>query len=153
MISIRDAEPEDEPAILTMLADLAEFEGADHRPRLDSAALARDVFGPTPRLRIAVAAESARKPLSALAGFITWFENYSSWEGREGIHVGDLWVCETSRGQGVATALLRHMLSGQDGRRVDVFVVRSNTSAQSFYRQVEFKEQKEWCLFRIDADE
>jgi GNAT superfamily N-acetyltransferase len=56
------------------------------------------------------------------------------------------------RGQGVGLALLRHILSQNKGKRIDVFVVRNN-EARIFYERFGFKEQTEWCLYRIGADE
>ena len=152
-ISIRAAMPLDGPAILDMLADLASFEGADHHPRLDVTSLERDVFGSAPRLHIALAEQAAESGFMQSAGFISWFENYSSWEGRAGVHIGDLWVCPKFRGHGIASALLRHILSRHEGERIDVFVIRDNAGARAFYRHLGFREKMEWCLYRIEANE
>lgn len=152
-ISIRAATPQDRPAILAMLADLASFEGADHHPRLDATSLERDVFSPAPRFHIVLAEQSDEGGFMQPAGFISWFENYSSWEGRTGIHIGDLWVCAVVRRHGVASALLRHVLTRQKGKRIDVFVVRDNAEARAFYQHLGFKEKIEWCLYRIEANE
>ncbi len=152
LVSIRAARPEDGPAILAMLATLASFEGAAYAPRLDAAALARDVFVPAPKLNILIAEEAVGNKSRQIAGFISYFKNYSSWEGRPGIHIGDLWVSPVRRGQGVGSALLRHVLSHNKGKRIDVFVVRNN-EARMFYEQLGFEEQTEWCLYRIEANE
>jgi ribosomal protein S18 acetylase RimI-like enzyme len=150
--AIRPARPEDGPAILAMLAELASFEGAAHRPRLDAAALARDVFGPNPRLAIFVAERAGEDELRPLVGFISYYENYSSWEGRTGIHIGDLWVSAEDRGKGVGSVLLRRVVSQFEGRRIDVFVIRSNADARLIYERHGFKEQEQWCVYRIDGD-
>jgi ribosomal protein S18 acetylase RimI-like enzyme len=152
LVSIRAARPEDGPAVLAMLADLASFEGAAHAPHLDAGALACDVFGSTPKLNILIAEKAGGNDLRQIAGFISYFKNYSSWEGKPGIHIGDLWVSPTVRGQGVGSALLRHVLSQNEGKRIDVFVIRNN-EARIFYERLGFKEQTEWCLYRIEADE
>jgi len=73
LVSIRAARPEDGPAILAMLADLASFEGAAHAPRLDAAALARDVFGPTPMLNILIAEQASLNQFRQIDGFISYF--------------------------------------------------------------------------------
>jgi hypothetical protein len=82
-----------------MFADLAFFEGATHAPRLDAAALTRDVFGPSPKLNILIAEQIAANQCRRIAGLISYFPNYSSWEGRAGIHISDLWVPPAVRGQ------------------------------------------------------
>jgi len=139
-----------------MLAALASFEGATHAPRLDAAALARDVFGSTPgsapKLNILIAEQAAGNDRRQIVGFVSHFRNYSSWEGNTGIHIGDLWVSPPIRGQGVGSALLRHVLAQNEGKRIDVFVVRNN-KARVFYERLGFKEQTGWCLYRIEADE
>jgi hypothetical protein len=97
-VSIRVAQPEDGPAILAVLATLASFEGAAHAPRLDAAALTRDVFGSTPKLNILIAEQAAGNHLRQIAGFVSYFRNYSSRGGKTGIHIGDLWVYPALRG-------------------------------------------------------
>jgi ribosomal protein S18 acetylase RimI-like enzyme len=134
-----------------MLTALASFEGAAHAPRLDAAALAGDVFGSSPTLNILIAEQAAGNDQTQIVGFVSYFKNYSSWEGKSGIHIGDLWVSPAIRGQGIGSALLRYILSQNEGKRVDVFVVRSN-EARIFYERLGFKEQTEWCLYRIAAD-
>jgi ribosomal protein S18 acetylase RimI-like enzyme len=148
---IRAARRRDASAILEMLADLASFEGADNLPLLDSAALRWDVFGPAPRLHIVVAELTTGSSTRELAGFVSWFKNYSSWVGRTGIHIGDLWIRPEHRGQGIATALLRNALAPFAGKRIDVFVVRTNQKARAFYEGMGFQEQQEWCLYRIES--
>ena len=87
-----------------------------------------------------------------IVGFLSYFKNYSSWEGKAGIHIGDLWVSPALRGQGVGSALLRAVLSQNEGKRIDIFVVRDN-DARLFYERFGFKEQNRWCLYRIEANE
>jgi hypothetical protein len=91
-VSIRVVQPKDGPAILAMLRALASVEGAAHAPRLDAAALAGDVFGSTPKLNVLIAEQGAGNDLRQIAGLVSYFRNYSSWEGKTGIHIGDLWV-------------------------------------------------------------
>lgn len=152
MSTIRAARPGDGPAILAMLADLASFEGATHAPRLDAAALAGDAFGPNPTLNILIAEQASGNQFRQIDGFVSYFRNYSSWEGKPGIHISDLWVSPAVRGQGVGSALLREVLSQNEGKRIDVFVVRDN-KARLFYERLGFKEQTEWCLYRVEANE
>jgi ribosomal protein S18 acetylase RimI-like enzyme len=141
--SVRRARKEDGTAILCMLSDLAAWEGSPLPPRLGPSALDKDVFGDNPKLHVFVAEDRSGQ----LVGFISYYENYSSWEGSRGIHVGDLWVSTVHRGQNIGTALLNHVTSSNEGRRVDVFVVRDN-SARFFYQHHGFQEQPQWILYR-----
>lgn len=141
--SVRRAQNEDGAAILSMLEELAAWEGAPHAPRLNSSTLERDVFGENARLHILVAESQSRQ----LVGFISYYENYSSWEGGVGIHIGDLWVSPECRGRSIGSALLDRVTSSHEGQRMDVFVVRNN-EARFFYEHFGFKEQTQWRLYR-----
>jgi ribosomal protein S18 acetylase RimI-like enzyme len=144
---IRPARPEEAPKILAMLAALASFEGAAHPPRLSQNSLARDVFASNPKLQILITEDE----MHTFLGILSYFENYSTWEGEAGIHITDLWVEPEARGQGVGEALLRHVISLHERKRIDLFVLRNNT-ARMFYERLGFTEQKEWCLYRRNAD-
>jgi ribosomal protein S18 acetylase RimI-like enzyme len=85
-----------------------------------------------------------------LVGFVSYCENYSSWEGANGIHIGDLWVSAAYRGQSIGSALLGHVTQAHEGRRVDVFVIRHN-EARFFYERLGFEEQTQWLLYRREA--
>ena len=141
--SIREAQKEDGAAILSMLAELAAWEGASHAPRLSLSTLDTDVFGEDPKLHILVAEDHSRQ----LVGFISYYENYSSWEGAAGIHISDLWVSPTCRGQSVGAALLNRVMFSNEEQRIDVFVVRNN-EARFFYEHLGFEEQTQWMLYR-----
>ena len=141
--SVRKAQKEDGPAILSMLAELAAWEGASHAPRLSLSTLNTDVFRDDPKLHILVAEDQSGQ----LTGFISYYENYSSWEGAAGIHIGDLWVSPTCRGHSIGSALLNHVMSLHERQRIDVFVVRNN-DARYFYEHLGFKEQTQWMLYR-----
>ena len=147
---VRAAELKDSPAILAMLAELAAFEGAQCSPRMDEPTLRRDVFSSEPRLYILVAEKSGAE----IVGFVSFYTNYSSWEGAPGFHIGDLWVSQTSRGNGVGAALMNEVVLRclqQGGRRIDAFVVRGNPAC-AFYENIGFRERHEWSLYRLDAN-
>ena len=141
--SIREAQKEDGAAILSMLAELAAWEGASHAPRLSLSTLDTDVFGEDRKLHILVAEDQSRQ----LVGFISYYENYSSWEGAAGIHIGDLWVSPACRGQSIGAALLNRVMFSNEEQRIDVFVIRNN-EARFFYEHLGFKEQTQWMLYR-----
>jgi ribosomal protein S18 acetylase RimI-like enzyme len=142
-VLIRVARQEDGATILSMLAELAAWEGSPHALRLSSSTLDRDVFGENPKLHILVAENRSRQ----LVGFISYYENYSSWEGAVGIHISDLWVSPACRGQKIGSALLNRVTESHEDRRVDVFVIRDN-EARFFYEHLGFKAQTQWMLDR-----
>ena len=144
---LRPATPSDAGSLIDMFQQLASFEGASHPPHLDHGILERDVFTPTPRLHVLIAETLSPDTTPHLIGFVSWFKNYSSWEGREGLHICDLWVSESTRRKGVASALLSEVSKVCDGR-LDVFVKRENRKAQTFYESMGFRERDEWCLYR-----
>ena len=149
-IVIRPAVLSDADEILEMLETLAAFEGAAIMPRMERAELNQYVFGPLKALEILVAELPAISRTRRLAGLITWFPNFSTWEGRAGLHVGDLFVREELRRCGVATQLIERASSLTHGR-VDVFVLKGNERAIQFYERRGFREAKEWTLFRRPA--
>jgi GNAT superfamily N-acetyltransferase len=145
-VTVRRARPEDGAALLSMLSRLAEHEGAAEPPRFGEDELARDVFGLQPRLHIAVAVNADDVPI----GFISAFENYSSWEGKAGLHICDLWVELQARGSGVGVALVDLMRAWFPNRRIDAYVVRTN-EARGFYERYGFAHESGWCLYRLPS--
>lgn len=145
-VVVRRARPEDGAALLSMLGRLAEHERATEPPRLNENDLARDVFGLQPRLHIAVAVNADDVPI----GFISAFENYSSWEGKTGLHISDLWVEAQARGNGAGAALIDQMRAWFPNRRIDAYVVRTN-EARGFYERYGFAHESGWCLYRLPS--
>jgi ribosomal protein S18 acetylase RimI-like enzyme len=131
-----------------MLKSLALFEGAPRPPELSLEILANDVFTRHPKLRIVVAVDELA---SRLLGCLSYFDNYSTWTGRSGIHICDLWVEPEARRRGIGTVLLGHVTSLHQSQRIDLFVLRDN-EARKFYERFGFVEQREWCLYRRDTD-
>ena len=135
-----------------MLADLASFEGAGHNPRLDTAALARDVFGPTAMLNILIAEQMAANQCRRIVGRISYFPNYFELEEQNrNSHWRSVGV-SVSSWPGCRSTLLRHVVSENERIRIDVFVV-GNSEARLFYERFGFSEQTKWRLYRIEADE
>jgi len=105
----------------------------------------------TSSVSVLVAEPAVGNQARQIAGFISHLPNYSSWEGKAGIHIGDLWVSPAVRGQGVGSALLQYVLAQNSGKRVDVFVVRDNET-RLFYERFGFREQDKWCLYRVEGN-
>ncbi|HEX6502457.1 MAG TPA: GNAT family N-acetyltransferase [Terriglobales bacterium] len=104
MLSIRAATVNDVPLLAAMIRELAEFERELHLVVMTEQNLARDGFGPHPKFR-AVVAEWNGRP----AGYALFFGFYSTWEGRPGLFLEDLYVRPEFRSRGIGKALLGHV--------------------------------------------
>jgi len=127
-----------------MLHDLAAWEVSPNPPQLSQSALETDVFVDNPKLHILIATNSYGENI----GFLSYYQNYSSWEGATGLHIGDLWVSPGWRRHGVATKLLNRVTDANRLHRIDVFVVKDN-NARFFYERLGFEEQTQWTIYRL----
>jgi GNAT superfamily N-acetyltransferase len=103
-ITIRPIEPEDAPALLSMMRELARFENQEHLLGATEDAIRRDKFGPAPKFGGFIAL-SGGEP----AGFVTYGIGYTTWGARDFILVDDLFVREPFRGRGVARKLMQQI--------------------------------------------
>lgn len=149
-IRVRPATPADAATIVEFVRGLAAFE---HEPvahvRLTEADVIRDGFGARPAFECLIA-EQGEHPV----GFALFFPNYSTWEGRPGIYVEDLFVAEEARRGGAGRALLQAIavLARERGAaRIDLAVLDWNP-ARDFYTRLGFAQQAEWLPYRLEAD-
>src|SRR5579863_3816584 len=103
-VDIAPAQPEDVPLLLALIAELAEYEKLRHEVVATQASLAHALFGPRPSAE-AVIARVAGEP----AGFALYFHNFSTFLGKHGLYLEDLFVRPVYRGRAVGKALLRHL--------------------------------------------
>ena len=144
---IRPARPADVPAIHQMMLELAEYERARHEVTATAADLRRALFGPRPALFAHVAGEDGQ-----LAGFAVWFLNYSTWTGRHGIYLEDLYVRPQSRGAGHGRALLAELARiclARGYPRLEWWVLDWNTPARGFYESLGAAAMDEWTVHRL----
>jgi GNAT superfamily N-acetyltransferase len=125
--TIRDALPDDLPDILQMVRDLAAFERMADQVAFDPDEFGHHLFGPDPAATVAIAEVDG-----ATAGMALWFRTFSTFLGKPGIWLEDLYVRPEFRGHGVGGALLRHLRSLTDGR-VEWNVLAWNTDAIAVY--------------------
>jgi len=147
---IRRATPEDVPALVDLVYDLADYEKAREQCALTAADLHSALFGPTPALFAHVATVDGW-----VAGCAIWFLNYSTWTGKHGIYLEDLYVRPEARGRGLGTALLAELAreAVTNGyTRVDWSVLDWNTPSIEFYRGLGAVAQDEWTGFRLAGD-
>lgn len=146
---IRPAVPADVPAILALIRELARFEHAEDQVKTCEADLLRDGFGARPAFE-ALVAESA----GVVVGFALYFPSYSTWEGRPGIYLEDLYVRADARQSGLGRRLLAAVAARCleiGGRRVDLQVLDWNP-ARKFYDLLGFSRQTEWLPYRLSGE-
>jgi GNAT superfamily N-acetyltransferase len=150
MLNIRPATPADVPLILEFIHGLAEYERDPQASVAAEADLLRDGFGPEPKFRVDIA-EWSGEP----AGFAFYFWNYSTWQGKPGLYLEDLFVWPRFRGKGIGKALLVHLarvaLKNNCGRFVWQ-VLDWNTPAIDFYKSLGATIMKEWLTMRVTGD-
>ena len=147
---IRPAIPADVPAILQLIVDLAVYEREPDAVKGTVARLTATLFGPTPSAE-AIVAEFA----GAVVGVALFFTNYSTWSGRNGIYLEDLYVRPEARGTGLGKALLQRLAALAVARgcaRVEWSVLDWNAPAIDFYRSLGAVPKDEWTVYRLDGD-
>lgn len=149
-ITIRPATPADVPLVLALVRELAEYEKAPDQVVATESNLREDLFGPRPACE-AIIGELEGVP----QGFALFFHNYSTWVGRRGIYLEDLYVRPAARGKGLGKALFLRVarLAHERGcRRLDWAVLDWNTPAIEFYRSLGAASLDEWTTFRLAGD-
>ena len=147
---IRPAQPGDEVAIHEMICELAEYEEAAHEVLATTADLARTLFAEHP-LCHALIAQDANQPV----GFALWFVTFSTWQGRHGIYLEDLYVRPQHRGSGHGRALIAELATIATTRgygRLEWSVLDWNESAIEFYRTLGAQGLPQWHRFRLSGD-
>jgi GNAT superfamily N-acetyltransferase len=149
-LSIRDAVPGDLPLIAALIRDLAEFEKLSHEVRFDEEVLGRKLFGERPY------AEVLMGEIDGTAqGFALFFHNFSTFEGRPGIYLEDLYVRPEARGAGLGKAMLRHLAAlalERDCARLEWWVLDWNAPAIGFYRSIGALPMDEWTVMRMNGE-
>jgi GNAT superfamily N-acetyltransferase len=151
MLRIRRAEARDVPEILSLVRELAEYEKAPHEVVATEADLLRDGFTGEPRFFVELAEWDG-----AVAGFALWFFNYSTWTGRPGLYLEDLFVRPPQRGRGIGKALLLHLARIAVDERCGRFqwqVLDWNAPAIGFYETLGAKPLREWITMRVTGDD
>ena len=148
-ITIRPAVPEDAGTILDFVRELAAFEREPDAVKATEADLRRDGFGPERRFEARIA-ELDGEPV----GFTLFFHNYSTWEGRPGLYLEDIYVTERARRHGVGRRLLEDLASVAVARgcaRLELSVLDWNP-ARGFYAALGFSQKPEWLPYRLAGE-
>ena len=151
---VRPATPEDAATIVEFVRGLAAFE---HEPlaqvHLTEGDVRRDGFGERAAFECIIAEQGTGERVRPV-GFALFFPNYSTWEGRAGIYVEDIFVVEDARGSGAGRAILATLARIAHDRgapRLDLVVLDWNP-ARGFYTALGFTQQQEWLPYRLEAD-
>jgi GNAT superfamily N-acetyltransferase len=150
MIQIRSATPDDVPQILTFVRELAEYEREPDAVVATEPMLSEALFGEQPWAETVIA-DVDDTPV----GFALFFHNFSTWTGRPGIYVEDLYVSPVARGTGVGKALLRHVAGLALDRgcaRLEWAVLDWNQPAIDFYGAIGAQPMDEWTVQRVSGE-
>jgi GNAT superfamily N-acetyltransferase len=144
---IRPATSADTPAIARLIRALADYERLSHAVTLDEGLLREHLFGPRPFAEALLAEEAG-----AVIGFALFFHNYSTFVGKPGIYLEDLFVEPAHRGKGHGKALLRAVarLAVERGcGRLQWSVLNWNEPAIRFYRSLGAVPMDQWSVYRL----
>lgn len=148
-MSIEPARPADAALIVALVRELAEYERLLDQVVITAEDVRRDLFGPRPYAE-AVIARAGDEPV----GFALWFHNYSTFAGRPGLYLEDLFVRPAFRGRGYGEALLRHLARIALDRgcaRFEWAVLDWNEPALAFYRKLGAVPMDEWTVQRVSG--
>jgi GNAT superfamily N-acetyltransferase len=150
VLVIRPAQTGDCALLLAFVRELALYEKQPEEVVATESDFLRDGFGERPRFEAAIAEWDGEA-----AGFALWFYNYSTWVGRHGLYLEDLFVRPAHRGQGVGKALLVHLarLAFEQGcARYQWQVLDWNTPSIRFYEALGARRLPEWVTMRVEGE-
>ncbi|TAI63003.1 GNAT family N-acetyltransferase [Bradyrhizobium sp. Leo170] len=146
-LTIRRARADEAGLVYALVRELAEYEKLLHEVKATEADIAEALFGDNPRLACDIA-EWNGEP----AGFALWFVNFSSFAGKHGIYLEDLFVRPALRGKGIGKALLVHLARecvANGWARLQWAVLDWNTPSIEFYKSLGAVMMDEWTLCRV----
>ena len=148
-LTIRRAVAADADQIVTFIAALAAYEKLSHEARASAADISRDLFGADPKVFCEIA-EWNGQPV----GFALWFYTYSTFQGRHGIWLEDLYVDPAMRGKGIGKGLLQHLAQrcvAEELGRFEWWVLNWNEPSIAFYKAQGGAMQDEWTKVRVEG--
>lgn len=153
-VHIRPASADDAGLILQFIRELAIYEKAESSVQTDEAGIRASLFGDDAKAQAQAQALVCERDGRAI-GYAVYFYNYSTWLGRNGIYLEDLYVSPEHRGSGAGKALLQHIAKlavAQGCGRFEWSVLDWNTPAIDFYRAAGALPQDEWTVYRLQGD-
>lgn len=150
MITIRQAEAQDFELVADFIRKLADYEKLAHEVRFDDATLHRHLFGPRPAAEVLIGDVDG-----VASGFALYFQTFSTFEGKPGIWLEDLFVEPHARGAGLGRALLSRLAAlviERGGARLEWNVLDWNELGKGFYRTIGAAHVDGWERWRIQDD-
>ncbi|HRY33722.1 MAG TPA: GNAT family N-acetyltransferase [Bacteroidales bacterium] len=147
---IKVAESGDIPTILAFIHKLAEYERLSDQVKITENQLFETLFGPRPFAEVILAFEAG-----ACVGFACFFHNYSTFKGRPGLYLEDIFVDPEHRGKGYGKQMLRYLANlavERNCARMEWAVLNWNQPAIDVYRAIGAKPMDEWTVFRLQGD-
>lgn len=148
-VSFREAEEKDTPLILQFISELADYEKMADQVIATEETLRNNLFGEKPYAEVIFALVDGTE-----TGFVLFFHNYSTFLGKPGIYIEDLFVRPEFRGKGIGKKLLgkiAQLAEERDCGRVDWWVLNWNP-ARKFYESIGAKSMDEWTVYRLTGD-
>ena len=148
---IRNAVPTDVPAILGLIRELAAYERAPDAVAATEPDLLTALFGIDPAAHCLVAIQD-----DTTVGFALWYPTFSTWTGKPGLWLEDLYVQPSARGTGIGRALLVALAGIAVSRgwtRFEWWVLDWNEPARGFYRSLGARPEDEWTVWRVDGQQ
>ena len=149
-MQLRSATRDDSALILSLIRELAEFEGLLHEVAADEATLAEHLFGAHPRAEVLIAEENGQT-----AGFALYFHNFSTFLGKPGLYLEDLYIRPAFRGRGYGRSIMQQLARIAVERgcgRFEWWVLDWNHPAIEFYRSLGAQPMNDWTVQRVSGD-
>lgn len=146
-IVIREANRKDSPLILRFIKDLARYEKAEHEVLATEFSIEKSIFGNDSSTKVIIC-EKNGEPI----GFAVYFFNYSTWLGKNGLYLEDLYVSHAQRGSGAGKMLLKYLAQvalENDCGRFEWSVLDWNEPAIKFYESLGAKPKSEWLGYQL----
>jgi diamine N-acetyltransferase len=148
-VTVRAARPNDVKTVFEMISALADYERLLHEVEATPEQVAEALFGDAPRVFCDLAEIDGK-----IVGFALWFYTFSTFRGKHGLYVEDLFVTPAYRGHGVGRALLGHLAArcvAEDLGRLEWSVLDWNEPAIAFYRSMGARLMDGWTMCRLDG--
>lgn len=146
----RPATPQDTALILQLIRELAEFEELLHEVKADEKTLEQNLFHDARGPEVLIAQEN-----EAIVGFVLFFHNFSTFLGRKGLYIEDLYIRKEYRSKGYGQMLISEVCALAEKRncgRVEWWVLDWNERAIAFYKKIGAVPMDEWTVFRLNEE-